>query len=189
LYGRRYTIAEVSNEFLDYQYQVLGVRDFMASPEVTEICINRPGELYLENRGGWQRVEVPSLTFERARQFCTSVVNESKTGQRITDMDPVVSLTFPTGQRAQFVIPPACEAGKVSITIRMPSRHTKTLASTRKTVSSIRFSKTRTSSAITTASCWTSAPSVTMQNSSRKRFCTRRTSSSPAPPAAARLPS
>jgi len=121
-------IAEVSNEFLDYQYQVLGVRDFMASPEVTEICINRPGELYLENHNGWQRVEVPSLTFERARQFCTSVVNESKTGQRITDMDPVVSLTFPTGQRAQFVLPPAVEAGKVSITIRIPSRHTKTLA-------------------------------------------------------------
>jgi type IV secretion system protein VirB11 len=54
-------------------------------------------------------------------------VNESNTGQRITDADPVVSLTFPTGQRAQFVIPPACDAGKVSITIRLPSKHSKTL--------------------------------------------------------------
>ena len=65
---------------------------------------------------------MPTLTFERARQFCTAVVNESNTGQRITDASRVVSLTFPTGQRAQFVIPPACEAGKVSITIRLPSR-------------------------------------------------------------------
>jgi type IV secretion system protein VirB11 len=121
-------IAQVSNEFLDYQYEVLGIREFMASPDVTEICINKPGELYLESRGGWQRVEVPTLNFERARQFCTAVVNESNTGQRITDTDPVVSLTFPTGQRAQFVIPPACDAGKVSITIRLPSKHTKTLA-------------------------------------------------------------
>ncbi|WP_245188253.1 P-type DNA transfer ATPase VirB11 [Frateuria flava] len=121
------TLALVSNEFLDYQYEVLGVREFMASPEVTEICINRPGELYLESRGGWQRVEVPTLTFERARQFCTAVVNESNTGQRITDIDPVVSLTFPTGQRAQFVIPPACEAGNVSITIRLPSKQARTL--------------------------------------------------------------
>ncbi|MFK2905899.1 P-type DNA transfer ATPase VirB11 [Dyella ginsengisoli] len=119
--------AEISNDFLDYQYQVLGVREFMASPDVTEICINRPGEIYLESRGGWQRVEVPSLTFERARQFCTAVINESNTGQRITDVDPVVSLTFPTGQRAQFVIPPACEAGSVSITIRLPSKQLKTL--------------------------------------------------------------
>lgn len=119
--------ADISNDFLDYQYQVLGVREFMASPDVTEICINRPGEIYLESRSGWQRVEVPSLTFERARQFCTAVINESNTGQRITDVDPVVSLTFPTGQRAQFVIPPACEAGSVSITIRLPSKQLKTL--------------------------------------------------------------
>lgn len=120
--------AQISNEFLAYQYDVLGVREFMDSPDVTEICINRPGELYLESRGAWRRVEVPALTFERARQFCTAVVNESNTGQRITDTDPVVSLTFPTGERAQFVIPPACEAGKVSITIRLPSKQTKTLA-------------------------------------------------------------
>jgi type IV secretion system protein VirB11 len=120
-------LAMVGNDFLDYQYEVLGVKDFLASSDVTEICINRPGELYLESRAGWQRVEVPSLTYERARQFCTAVVNESNTGQRITDTDPVVSLTFPTGQRAQFVIPPACEAGRVSITIRLPSRQTLTL--------------------------------------------------------------
>ncbi len=120
-------VASVSGDFLDYQYDVLGILGYMASPDVTEICINRPGELYLETREGWQRVDVPTLTFERARQFCTAVVNESNTGQRITDADPTVSLTFPTGQRAQFVIPPACDAGKVSITIRLPSRQARTL--------------------------------------------------------------
>ncbi|MCC4594716.1 P-type DNA transfer ATPase VirB11 [Xanthomonas campestris pv. phormiicola] len=119
--------AQISTDFLDYQYSVLGILDYLNSPEVTEICINRPGELYLETLRGWQKMEIPSLTFDRARQFCTAVVNESNTGQRITDTDPVVSLTFPTGQRAQFVIPPACDAGKVSITIRLPSKHTKTL--------------------------------------------------------------
>lgn len=120
-------VARISSDFLEYQYQVLGILDYMASPDVTEICINRPGEVYLETTQGWQRIEVPALTFERARQFCTAVVNESNTGQRITDADPVVSLTFPTGQRAQFVIPPACDAGKVSITIRLPSKQTRTL--------------------------------------------------------------
>jgi type IV secretion system protein VirB11 len=121
-------LAHVSDDFLSYQYEVLGIREHMACADVTEICINRPGELWIESRGSWRRTEVPALTFERARQFCTAVVNESNTGQRITDTDPVVSLTFPTGQRAQFVIPPACDAGKVSITIRLPSRQTKTLA-------------------------------------------------------------
>ena len=121
-------LADCSGDFLAYQYEVLGIAEHLASPDVTEICINRPGELYLETRHGWRREEAPRLTFERARQFCTAVVNESNTGQRITDMDPVVSLTFPTGQRAQFVIPPACDAGKVSITIRLPSRQDRTLA-------------------------------------------------------------
>src|SRR3546814_1656908 len=80
-------VARISNDFLDYQYQVLGILGYMSSPDVTEICINRPGEVYLEGRDGWNRVDVPSLTFERARQFCTAVVNESNTGQRITDTD------------------------------------------------------------------------------------------------------
>ncbi len=122
------TLANVSNEFLDYQYQVLGIREHLDSSDVTEICINRPGEVYLETVSeGWKRVEVPSLTYERAGQFCTSVVNESNTGQRITNADPMVSLTFPTGQRAQFVIPPACDPGKVSITIRLPAKFSKSL--------------------------------------------------------------
>ena len=121
-------IAAVSRDFLNYQYQVLGIREIMQSPDVTEICINRPNEIWFENRAGWQRVDVPGLSFARALQFCTTVVNESNTGQRITDINPVVSLTFPTGQRAQFVIPPAVEAGYISITIRLPSRRTRTLA-------------------------------------------------------------
>lgn len=120
-------VAQLSGSFLQYQYDVLGVGRFMDADGVTEICINREGELYLESRSGWQRVEVPSLTFERARQFCTAVVNESNTGQRITDAEPIVSLTFPTGQRAQFVIPPACDAGRVSITIRLPARQNRSL--------------------------------------------------------------
>lgn len=120
-------LARVSSDFLDYQFEALGILEHMRSAEVTEICINQPGEIWLETRAGWRRVEMPGLNFERARQFCTAVVNESNTGQRITDADPVVSLTFPTGQRAQFVIPPACDSGKVSITIRLPSRHTRTL--------------------------------------------------------------
>ena len=120
-------VAKISNEFLEYQYHVLGIQEYLQSERVTEICINRPGELYLETIDGWEHVKVPSLTFERARQFCTAVVNESNTGQRITDADPMVSLTFPTGQRAQFVIPPACDPGKVSITIRLPARQSRNL--------------------------------------------------------------
>lgn len=120
--------ANISTDFLNYQYEVLGISAFLNDPTVTEICINRPGEVFLETTRGWQQVQVDSLTFDRARQFCTAIVNESNTGQRITESEPMVSLTFPTGQRAQFVIPPACDAEKVSITIRLPAKQTKSLS-------------------------------------------------------------
>jgi type IV secretion system protein VirB11 len=121
------TGLSAGNAFLDYQFQALGIGAYLADNAVTEICVNRPGEVWLESRGRWQCVPVPDMTFERARQFCVAIVNESNTGQRITDADPVVSLTFPTGQRAQFVIPPACAPGTVSITIRLPSHQTRSL--------------------------------------------------------------
>ena len=45
-------LARVSDDFLSYQYEVLGILEHMASPDVTEICINRPGELWIETRQG-----------------------------------------------------------------------------------------------------------------------------------------
>lgn len=120
--------SNISMDFLSYQYEILGISSFLNNPDVTEICINKPGEVFLETTKGWENVQVDSLTFDRARQFCTAIVNESNTGQRITESEPMVSLTFPTGQRAQFVIPPACDAEKVSITIRLPAKHTKSLS-------------------------------------------------------------
>lgn len=117
----------MQDDFLQHQYRVLGIAEILARDDVNEICINQPGHLYVENQQGWQRVEVPGLTWERALQFCTTVVNHSHTGQRITAREPLVSLTFPTGQRAQLVIPPAVEAGSISITLRQPARQPKTL--------------------------------------------------------------
>ena len=43
-------LALVSNDFLEYQFQVLGILPFMADPSITEICINRPGEVWVEGR-------------------------------------------------------------------------------------------------------------------------------------------
>lgn len=72
--------STISADFLDYQYEVLGITSFLKDPDVTEICINRPGEVFLETSQGWKKVEVNTLNFDRARQFCTAVVNESNTG-------------------------------------------------------------------------------------------------------------
>lgn len=116
-----------SSEFLSHQLTVLGIATLFEAEGVTEICINEPGRVFVEGHGGWRAIDVPALTYERARHFCISVVNESNSGQRITDLEPMVSLTMSNGARAQLVLPPACEAGKISITLRVPSRVQKTL--------------------------------------------------------------
>ena len=34
----------ISTDFLNYQYEILGISPFLKDPDVTEICINKPGE-------------------------------------------------------------------------------------------------------------------------------------------------
>lgn len=107
----------VFSDFLCYQYEVLGIVEYMIFLEVMEICINCFGELYLEIWVGWQWVEVLSLMFEWVWQFCMVVVNESNIGQCIIDVDLVVLFMFFIGQCVQFVILFVCDVGKVLIII------------------------------------------------------------------------
>lgn len=91
----------------------------LSEDEVTEICINRPGEAYVERYSGWTCQPMPFATFAWCMQFAKLVANYTK--QRISAKEPLLSATLPTGARVQLVIPPATEEGKVSITIRRPS--------------------------------------------------------------------
>jgi len=86
---------------------------------LTEICINRPREVWTEGSAGWQRHEVPELSFSHCRQLATLIA--SYNGKSISADKPVLSSALPNGERVQVIIPPACEANTVSITIRKPS--------------------------------------------------------------------
>ena len=47
----------LSTSALDLSVRVL--RPILSDPEVTELCINRPGEAFLETRHGWERRALP----------------------------------------------------------------------------------------------------------------------------------
>lgn len=85
----------------------------------TEVCINRPREVWTEGNEGWQRHEAPELSFNHCRQLATLIA--SYNGKSISADKPVLSSALPNGERVQVIIPPACEANTVSITIRKPS--------------------------------------------------------------------
>lgn len=99
---------------------------FLENPDLNEICINRPFELWTEGREGWKRHINDSLSYETCLRIASATATNNK--KAIDSASPVFSGSLPYGERIQVLIPPACEKGTVSITIRKPSALTKTLS-------------------------------------------------------------
>ena len=95
------------------------LRAQLDAPGVLEVCVNQPGEILVETLRGWTIVPAPDLTLERCRSLATAVATYSD--QQINQERPLLSATLPSGERVQFVIPPAVTRGTVSITVRKPS--------------------------------------------------------------------
>jgi type IV secretion system protein VirB11 len=95
------------------------LREQLDAPGVLEVCVNRPGELLVETVRGWQTVAAPEITQERCLSLATAVATYCD--QQVNQERPLLSATLPSGERIQFVIPPAVPRGTVSITVRKPS--------------------------------------------------------------------
>jgi type IV secretion system protein VirB11 len=107
----------VESSALDLTLRAL--RPLLNNPEVTELCINRPGEAFVETRSGWRREPLPFADFDWCRRLAKLVANSTR--QRIEEESPLLSASLPSGERIQIVLPPATTAGCVAITIRRPS--------------------------------------------------------------------
>ncbi|UPK40851.1 P-type DNA transfer ATPase VirB11 (plasmid) [Bradyrhizobium sp. 186] len=97
----------------------------LADNSLTEIVVNRPGELFVEGPGGWTRHEAPTLTHAYLSNLATAAAGHTR--QDIGPEHPVVSTTLIGEERCQIVVPPAVPPGTVSLTIRKPSALTMTL--------------------------------------------------------------
>lgn len=95
------------------------LRPLLADPTVTEVCINRPAEAFVETRGGWRRHCLPFADFDWCLRLAKLVANSTR--QRIDESCPLLSASLPSGERIQVVLPPATTRGCVAITIRRPS--------------------------------------------------------------------
>jgi type IV secretion system protein VirB11 len=98
---------------------------FLADKSLTEIVVNRPGEIFVEGPGGWTRHEAPALTHAYLSHLATAAAGHTR--QDIGPEHPVVSTTLIGAERCQIVVPPAVPEGTVSLTIRKPSGLTMTL--------------------------------------------------------------
>lgn len=90
------------------------------SGEITEIAINRPCEVWVEKSGEWIRLEVPEMTYDKC--LAAGIAAAKFSNNDFSDVMPILSTVLPNKERAQFVMPPACEENTISLTIRKPSK-------------------------------------------------------------------
>lgn len=92
---------------------------YLEAEDVREVCVNRPGEVWVERSSGWSRHAEPSLGFARLRELATAVA--TLTGQHTDERHPLLSASLSSGERIQIVQPTATEQGIVAIALRKPS--------------------------------------------------------------------
>lgn len=95
------------------------LRPWLDRDDIEDIAINRPGEVFVLPSGqGWQRYEL-AMDFDQCRALATAAA--TLFDESISAASPVLSVSLPDDERAQFVIPPAAPRDTVAISIRKPS--------------------------------------------------------------------
>lgn len=113
--------SSLLRDFLDQA----GITERLNRKGVTEVMINRPYEIWVADSDApsGAREEAPWLTFDLCRKVANALA--AFNGITLTPAEPLHTVRFPDsfseGVRGQLVMPPACEAGTISLTIRNPS--------------------------------------------------------------------
>ena len=95
---------------------------FLEPHTVTEVTLNQAQELWIKERQGWTRQDVPELTLPYLQSLATALIVYNGLQAK-----SIVSVILPEGQRGQIVLPPACLEGTLSLSIRKHAPVVKTL--------------------------------------------------------------
>jgi type IV secretion system protein VirB11 len=89
---------------------------WIARPDVTDILVNKPGEVWVESvTGGIERHQAPDVTTVTLTRLAAQIARISRQG--VSREHPLLSASLPTGERIQMVLPPATR-GPVALAIR-----------------------------------------------------------------------
>lgn len=83
-------------------------RDWLAQDDVTELLVNRPGEVWIEQRGEMTRHEATAVDDALLQRLAEQVARISHQG--ISRERPLLAAMLPNGARVQFVAPTATRA-------------------------------------------------------------------------------
>jgi type IV secretion system protein VirB11 len=98
---------------------LLPLKQILDQDGVNEVSINRPGEIWVENKGEMIRHELPAFDLVHLKSLARLVAQSTE--QRVSEEEPLLSATLPAGYRIQIVFPPACEVGSLIMSIRKQS--------------------------------------------------------------------
>ena len=86
--------------------------EWLSRPDVTDILVNRPGEVWVETVGGQtSRFDAPQLTETDLARLARQVAGAASQG--VNREQPLLSASLPDGARVQIIAPPATRAGLV----------------------------------------------------------------------------
>ncbi len=85
---------------------------WLARADVTDIYVNRPGEIWIESLGGGiEHHEDPALTEQLLARLARQIAAHGSQG--ISRAAPLLAASLPDGSRVQIVAPPATRGGHV----------------------------------------------------------------------------
>jgi type IV secretion system protein VirB11 len=88
----------------------------LEDPDVSEISINTPKEVWVERHGEITKELIPALDFPHLKHLAKLVA--TYTEQHISEEHPLLSANLPKGYRIQIVYPPAVAEQTMAISIR-----------------------------------------------------------------------
>lgn len=108
---RNRLVAEMADEILGYG----PIEPLLRDPTVTEIMVNGPDAVYIEQFGKIERTDVKFRDTEHIRHVIDKIV--TPLGRRVDESSPMVDARLPDGSRVNAILPPLALNGP-TLTIR-----------------------------------------------------------------------
>jgi pilus assembly protein CpaF len=101
------TRVERERLVLEIQHETLGLgplEPLLQDPEIADILVNGPAQVYIEKHGKLRRTEVAFKDDDHLMTVIERIV--SKVGRRVDESSPLVDARLPDGSRVNVIIPP-----------------------------------------------------------------------------------
>ena len=99
------------NDLMAESFGLGPLEPYMQDPDVTDILVNGPSEVYVERMGRLQETNTVFADEEHLMQIIQRVV--ARVGRRIDEQSPMVDARLPDGSRVNAIIPPLALNGPV----------------------------------------------------------------------------